>query len=235
MIEAQRDVDPLELARALLDNGDALLSDAAYLLSDERRARAAALALMASEEFSKLYLCLNAITGEAEVPSATSREWRNHQDKLETAKALELAFIDPNPNFDMERAKAEVASLRRLKMSCTYVDHESGHVRRPGDDAVDAAALIANGRAKSAFLHSIFDRITPEVMLAMNDYRDLLANVIDRLTDEHDPEATVGRLRSLTAAAITDDPDAIQVALLSALQEVHEKAEPETQSSASTG
>jgi AbiV family abortive infection protein len=68
MIEAQRGVDPLELARAPLDNGDALLSDAAYLLADERLARAVALALMASEEFSKLNLCLNAITGEAEAP-----------------------------------------------------------------------------------------------------------------------------------------------------------------------
>jgi hypothetical protein len=134
----------------------------------------------------------------------------------------------------MEKANAEVASLKRLKMSCIYVDHESGHVRRPGDDSVDAAALVAGGRAKSAFLHGIFDRITPEVILAIDDFGDLLTSLIDRLTDERDPESTVGRLRSLAAAAITDDPNAIQAALLSALQEVHDKAELGTKSSPST-
>lgn len=214
-------VDPLELAEALLENGDALISDAEHLWQDGRGARAAALALMAAEEFSKLYLCLNAITGDAPIPSATSMEWRGHRDKLETARALELAFFDPEPDFDMDKAKADVDHLLRLKMACIYVDHELGVIRRPANVDKDVLALLTSARAKSSLLHSVFDPITQEHLSAMDEHRDLLANLVEALVDEQDPMSTVRRLRSLAAAAVLNDPGALQVALESALGDVN--------------
>ncbi len=103
--EQDNAVDPVGLAFALLDNADLLLSDAELLLTTSRLSRAAALALIASEELSKLYLCLGAITGEAVLPSAKSRDWRDHRDKLETAKALDIAFIDADPDLDMTKPR----------------------------------------------------------------------------------------------------------------------------------
>lgn len=47
-------VDPHELGRALLDNSNALVWDACVLVEHERHPRAAALALMALEEMSKI-------------------------------------------------------------------------------------------------------------------------------------------------------------------------------------
>lgn len=217
MTDALREADPIELAKALLANGDALLSDASYLLDGGRQLRSAALALMAVEEFSKIYLCLNAITGETELPLATSREWRDHRDKLETAKALDLAFIDPEPDFDLDTARAEVESQRQLKMSCLYVDHRAGQVQRPSDVRVDAAGLVANGQAKSRFLHTIIDRVTPEVVLAMSDHRQLMVEMVGHLIDETDPEGTFARLRALTAAAASDDIEAIAAVLLASV------------------
>jgi AbiV family abortive infection protein len=209
MTDTLQEADPLELAKALLANGDALLSDASYLLVGGRQLRSAALALMAVEEFSKIYPCLNAITGEAELPRATSKEWRDHRDKLETAKALDLAFIDPEPDFDLPTVSREVESQRQLKMACIYVDHCDGKVQRPDDVRVDAAALVANGQAKSRFLHTIIDRVTPEVVSAMSEHRQLMVEVLDQLVDETDPEGTVARLRALAAAAASDDIEAI--------------------------
>lgn len=213
----QASVDPLEMAIALLENGDALLSDAAYLMDDGRRSRAAALAVMASEEFSKVHYCLDAITGEASMPRSSSRAWKDHREKLETAKALELAFIDAEPNFDMDVARADVDFLVQLKMSCLYVDHLSGAILRPSDNGVDVSALIASGNAKSAVLHRVIDRVTPEVLAAMDEHRDLLTNLLDDLVNEDDPEGTIKRLRTVAAAAL-DDPDALYSALESALR-----------------
>lgn len=218
--KVQGSADPLEMAIALLENGDALLSDAAYLMDDGRQSRAAALAVMASEEFSKVHYCLDAITGEAVMPSSSSRAWKDHREKLETAKALELAFVDAEPNFDMDVARADVDFLVQLKMACLYVDHESGAILRPRDKRVDVAALIVSGNAKSALLHRVIDRLTPEVLVAMDEHRDLLTNVLDHLVNEDDPEGTIKRLRTVAAAAALDDPDALYSALESALQAV---------------
>lgn len=218
MAEEKRAVDPLELAKALLTNGDALLSDARYLLDGGRRARAAALALIAMEEFGKIYACLNAIAGEAELPSATSRSWRNHRDKLQTAKALDLGFLDSKPSFDMDLAAAEVEANQRLKMSCLYVDHMLGKIQRPSHATVDAAALVASCQDMSAFLHSILDRVTPDVVSAMADYRPLIEALLDRMIDKQDPEGSVARIRAVTKAAATDDLEGLVAALHAAVE-----------------
>ena len=125
--------EALELATALLENGDSLLDDADVLFEADRRARAVAHSLIATEELGKIYLCLGGITGEAETPSAASREWRNHRDKLETARALELAFVDSQPDFDVAKIKTQIDWQLQMKMSALYVDHDNGQTRRPSD------------------------------------------------------------------------------------------------------
>lgn len=213
--------DTIELAQALLGNAESLLSDADLLLAAGRRARAAALALMASEELSKLYLCVGAITGEDDVPRATSPLWTGHRVKMETAKALELAFIDEHPNFDIETVKAEVAALLKLKKATLYVDHEDGEVKRPGDLQVDAEAILESGRAQCNFLRGIFDAITPEVIAAMDEHREMMATIAEGLVDDTDIAGTARRLRAVTAAAVTGDAAALRDALESGYLEVH--------------
>ena len=209
--------EALVLATALLENGDSLLEDAQILLDKGRPARAVALSLIAAEELGKIYLCLGGITGETDVPSATSREWRNHRDKLETAKALELAFVDHQPNLDSAKIKAEIDWQLRMKMSALYVDHNNGRTMRPSDVEADPHGLIERGRAKSAVLHGVLDRISPEVLDAMEQHGALMARIAQALIDEGDPLVTIDRLRAVNAAAVLDDEEALGIALRAAL------------------
>jgi AbiV family abortive infection protein len=203
-------VDPVGLAFALLDNADLLLSDAELLLINNRVPRAAALALIASEELSKLYLCLGAITGEAVVPSAKSRDWRDHRDKLETAKALDIAFIDAEPDLDMDQAKTDIDALLRLKMACLCVDHDVGDIVSPTDVEVDAKELIDRGRERAALLRGVFDGIIPEALEAIDLHYEAMSRLVEALIDRDHPEETIDRLRSVFAA--TQQGDAVALA-----------------------
>lgn len=209
--------EALELATALLENSDSLLDDAELLWSAGRAARAVALSLVAYEEVGKIYLCLGGITGEGELPSSKSREWTNHRDKLETARALELAFVDQEPDFDMAKVKAEIEWQLQTKMSALYVDHDAGRTRLPASIDADPRVLIDRGRAKSAVLHAILDRVTPEVLEAMKEHGAWMSRIAETLIDEDDPAGTVGRIRAVTAAAALDDDEALRLALQTAL------------------
>lgn len=209
--------EALELATALLENGDSLLEDAQVLLDAGRPVRAIALSLIAAEELGKIHLCLGGITGETDVPSATSRAWRNHRDKLETAKALELAFVDHQPNLDSAKIKAEIDWQLQVKMSALYVDQVNGRTMRPSDVEADPRGLIERGRAKSAVLHGVLDRISPEVLDAMEEHGALMARIVQALIDEGDAAVTIDRLRAVNAAAVSDDAEALGIALRAAL------------------
>ena len=192
----------LELAKALLENGDSLLDDAEVLFEAERPARAVALSLIATEELGKIYLCLGGITGEAEIPGATSRKWRNHRDKLETARALELAFVDHLPEFDLAKIKAEIDWQLQVKMSALYVDHDNGQTRRPSDlDAGPRGSDRTGPREeRRTVLHNRPNH--PEVLDAMDEHGALMSRIAEALIDDGDPAATVERLRAVTAAAV---------------------------------
>lgn len=209
--------DPLGLAFALLENADLLLCDAELLLINGRGPRAAALALIASEELSKLYLCLGALTGEAVLPTTKSREWRDHRDKLETAKALDIAFIDAEPDLDMTVAKTTIDELLSLKKACLYVDHESGRIVSPTEVDVDAQELVDRARARIALLRPIFDGITTDVRQALELHREAMARMVEALIDRDSPGTTIDRLRSVLAA--TQEGDAGMAALAELLAE----------------
>jgi len=213
-----RAVHALDLAPALLENSDSLLGDAMVLREAGRPPRAIALSLIAAEELGKIYLCLEAISGVGEIPGSTSREWRDHRDKLATSRALDLAFFDDPTGFDMDAARAEVERQSQMKMSTLYVDHRDGVTQRPADVDADPYTLIARGQAKSVLLHSILDRITPEVLAAMREHRGAMSQITQALTDENDPAGTVRRLRAIAATATLDDENALRLALASALE-----------------
>lgn len=217
MDRATKAEDSLELALELLENADSLLGDAEVLSQAGRPARAVALALVAAEELGKIYLCLGGMTGEHEVPSVTSREWRSHRDKLETARALELMLLDADPQFDSAAIRAEIEEQMRIKMAALYVDHRDGRPESPSTLGVDPRPFIERGRASSSVLHGVLDRVTPEVLSAMDLHGAQMARLVEALMDEEDPAATVARVRSVTTAAAAEDGEALMRALTSAL------------------
>lgn len=217
MEQSAAPVDPIDLARALLNNADELLADAELLLENDRTPRAGALAVMATEELSKLHLCLAAVTGEADVPSARSREWTDHRDKLQTAKAFQLGFIDADPSLDMDEARLAVEGLLSLKMACLYVDHGNGKVRRPSDLDVDAYGLVKRGWAQSVLLHGIFDQITPEVLEGIRLHHEAMNQIAEALIDRERPELSIRRLRAVVSATANGDTAAVEAALVEGL------------------
>ncbi len=212
-----RAVRALDLALALLENADSLLGDATVLLEAGRPPRAIALSLIAAEELGKIYLCLEAISGVGEIPGATSREWRDHRDKLVTARALDLAFFDDPTGFDIDAASAEVELQLQMKMSTLYLDHRDGVILRPSEVAGDPGALIARGQTKSVLLHSILDRVTPEVLAAMREHGEAMSQITQALIDENDPAGTARRLRSIRRPQPSTTRMPLRLALANAL------------------
>lgn len=143
--------------------------------------------------------------GEGEIPSAGSREWRDHRDKLETARALELAFIDEYPVFDRDAVRARSKWQAQTKRSALYVDYDGGVIRRPIEFDADAATLLDPWRAKSAFLHGLMDHITHEVLRAILDHGEQMAHMAQSRIADDDPDGTVLRLRAVADAAVQDD------------------------------
>lgn len=194
-------VDPYELCRALLDNSDALVEDAALLLEHGRHPRAVALALMALEELSKVYLCIEAIVEGTPVPVARSRSWADHREKLAGATALELAFLRESPDFNRARVQQSVAEDQKIKLACLYVDHSDGQIDKPSELSVDASPFVDRAGRAGAWLRERLRHLSPDVMDAIRPYREVIEQHFASLVDEDDMEATVGRLRAAVAAA----------------------------------
>lgn len=192
------------------------------------KARSVALAILALEEIGKIHLCINAITGEADLPASGSREWRNHRDKLQTAKALELGFVDPEPDFASVSASDDVERLLDLKMSCFYVDHEHGEISRPSSIQEDPEPLIKSGYAQTEVLRPVLDRITPEVLEGMQVHHAWMSALTQAMLDESDPAGTALRLRQFVNPEVLDDPSALASAFEEAFAERSStKGEPE--------
>lgn len=194
-------VDPYELCRALLDNSDALVEDAGLLLEHGRHPRAVALALMALEELSKVYLCIEAILEGTPVPVARSRSWADHREKLAGAAALELAFLRESPDFDRARVQQSVTADQRAKLACLYVDHSDGQIAKPSELAVDASLFVDRAGRAVAWLRNVLRHLNPDVIDAVRPHREVIEQYFASLVDEDDMEATVGRLRAAVAAA----------------------------------
>ena len=189
--------DPFQMSRALLDNADALLEDSALLLANGRHARAAALAVVASEELGKLYHCLMSITGEAPLPPARSKPWTDHKDKLSTMVALELAFMDEGELTDPKGARDAVAHLQRLKNACFYVDHSAGRIVSPAEVDTGAADQLTRVKAQRDFLRKAFANVTPENMDAVRPFQRGFEQLLESLVVEEDLVATRRRLRAV--------------------------------------
>lgn len=212
--------DPFQMSRALLDNADALLEDSALLLANGRHARAAALAVVASEELGKLYHCLMSITGEAPLPPARSKPWTDHKDKLSTMVALELAFMDEGELTDPKGARDAVAHLQRLKNACFYVDHSAGRIVSPAEVDTGAADQLTRVKAQRDFLRKAFANVTPENMDAVRPFQRGFEQLLESLVVEEDLVATRRRLRAVLEAAQSGDDQTLRRALNAALAEV---------------
>jgi AbiV family abortive infection protein len=194
-------IDPYELCRALLDNSSALVEDAGLLLEHGRHPRAAALALMALEELSKVLLCVEAIVEGTPVPVTRSSAWRDHREKIAGATALELAFLHEDPNFDEARIKESVIADQKAKLACLYVDHADGQIAKPSELEVDATHLVDRAGRAAAWLRSVLHPLSPDVIDAVRPHREVLEQYFGSLVDEDDMAATVGRFRATVAAA----------------------------------
>lgn len=194
-------VDPYELCRALLDNSEALVEDAGLLLEHGRHPRAAALALMALEELSKVRLCIDAIVEGTPVPVARSRAWADHREKFAGATAIELAFLHESPDFDRARVQHSIAKDQKVKLACRYVDHSDGQIARPSDLSVDASPFVDRAGRATAWLRESLCHLSPDVMDAVRPHREVIEQIFASLVDEDDLEGTVCRLRAAVSAA----------------------------------
>lgn len=203
MANDETNTDPYQLARALLNNGDALIEDAELLLDHRRYPRAAALALMALEELSKVHLCLEAIINQTPVPEARSKAWTDHKGKFEGARALELAFLDEAPDLDRADVQESIARDQRTKLACLYVDHFRGQIHTPSEVRANATHLLERAQSSSSMLSPVVVLLTPDVMEEIRPYREEFDQYFASMVNEDDIGATVGRFRTVMEQALS--------------------------------
>ena len=89
---------------ALLENAADLVDDARVLLQHGRSPRAYALAVLATEELGKTFLCLQVALRD---PAVTARAfwggWRHHGEKFDSAWAYHTAFLSLLHEVDFDR------------------------------------------------------------------------------------------------------------------------------------
>ena len=197
MATTQSMTDPYELAQALLDNSRALVDDADLLLEHGRHPRAAALALMAMEELSKVQLCLEAMTEGTPVPESRSKAWTDHRGKFSSARAFELAFLDESPDLDPTRVKKLVAEDQQTKLACLYVDHAVGHIARPQEFVMNTSLVVERAKNAVAQLGQIVALSTPDAVALIRPHQEVITKWIESLVVEGDAGATIDRLRAL--------------------------------------
>lgn len=104
---------------ALLTNAAALIDDASLLYENTRYPRAYALAALAGEELGKVYLCLDAVlTDEVHEPKQFWKRWREHGDKLDSARAYAAAFVDDLSALDVDELGPDARRIENPEAVC---------------------------------------------------------------------------------------------------------------------
>ncbi len=144
-----------QLARACLENSEALLSDAELLLEHGRHASAVAWALLALEEFGKHMMCSLAATisfDDADAWRDFWRQWRTHPKKLKLAagRFIDLVVDTDSGSDDIWRLayddlREQIPDINRSKQDAIYVDWKDGKPASPVDSVEYEAASALVG------------------------------------------------------------------------------------------
>lgn len=186
------------LAKAALDNAQALIDEAELLLAADRHPRALVLAVLAGEEFGKAITCASVfILNPDDAPGWKQfwDQWRRHDWKLERALG-ELAdmMVFRTSGTDVgatdalwERLWAEVPEGARnwnqWKQGGLYVDFRNGEVSVPREvidadkahrvvEAIGAVIRDFTGRFRAANVQELFERVGPQIS-------DLMATLLE--------------------------------------------------------
>lgn len=193
----------LELISALLVNATALVDDASLLFEHNRYPRTYALAALASEELGKVYLCLEAVLSEEDVePKRFWKLWREHDDKLDSARAYAAAFIDDVAAFDVAQLRADARRIGARKMSAIYVDFDGDGPQTPdlvGSD--EAAQLLKTARLSIAHAYKQLAGLNLEVVAAIHLLRPEISTALGKLTQDKPPEQVLADVRQLLVEA----------------------------------
>jgi AbiV family abortive infection protein len=122
------------LAKLVFDNAQGLLTDAEFLLSHDRLARAVFLAIAAIEEIGKVPIVISAF-----LRLRTDEQWRqfwkrfrSHHTKLLMATLGEVVVLEEETSDQGLRTLLNVVPRRqKWREMCLYVDCYDGHVLSP--------------------------------------------------------------------------------------------------------
>lgn len=187
------------LISALLENAAALADDAALLYANDRYARAYALAALAGEELGKVYLCLEAVlTTESLEPRQFWKAWREHGDKLDSARAYAAAFIDDLGALDVDRLASDARRTAAQKLSAIYVDFDGERTLTPERICgAEAERLLETTRASIVHARQELAGLTMDVAGAIHALGPALSAFFDEQSQGKMPTEVVGQLRQL--------------------------------------
>lgn len=187
------------LINALLENAAALAGDATLLYENDRYARAYALAALAGEELGKVYLCLDAVlTAQGSEPTQFWRAWREHGDKLDSARAYAAAFVDDLDALDVDQLAPDARAIATQKLSAIYVDFDGERTLTPERiGGADAAQLLETTRASIVHARQELAGLTMDVVGAIHVLGPALSAFFDRQIQGKAPAEVIGQLRQL--------------------------------------
>lgn len=204
------------IIRALLGNATALLEDAELLYDHQRYPRAYALAALGWEELGKVYLCLDVLLTRDVDPKSFWKLWREHGDKLASARAYAAAFVDDLDQLDVERLSAEARQVGRRKLECLYVDFDG--VRPLNPERVgqgEAAQMLSSVRRSVGHAKRSLGTLTLEALSAIEAFTPELIALVEQVEVPDDPQQTLSALRQLIARAPNMTPEELAVLLRS--------------------
>lgn len=187
------------LISALLENAAAIAEDATLLYENDRYARAYAVAALAGEELGKVYRCLEAVlTAEGSEPRQFWRAWREHGDKLGSARADAAAFIDDLCALDVDELAPDARTVAAQKLSAIYVDFDGESALTPARiSGANAAQLLETTRTSIAHARQELAGLTIDVVAASHVLGPALSAFFDEQIEGKVPAEALGELRQL--------------------------------------
>lgn len=177
-------------------NATALVEDASLLFENERYPRAYALAALASEELGKVYLCLESTLRRDVEPKRFWKLWREHDDKLDSARAYAAAFIDDLGALDLGQLRATAGRIGAQKLSAIYVDFDGNRPLTPDHVGRDeAAGLLKTAQLSIAHACEALAGLNMEVVAATRALSPVLPSVLDRLIQGKPREQAIADVR----------------------------------------